>query len=168
MPAVTDVSFVPVRVRQVTALPQAARDQVVYFVVLDTLDGDRHLVIGGIGQEQALGLASALSGKEWPRPMTYQFMVALVGALDGHVREVRLDRMVDGAYAALVEVEGPTGVAQGIDARSSDALSLAVLLGAPIFVARGVLDDCARRLEGETPEAAMMRQALTANPIGFR
>ena len=60
-----------------------------------------------IGQEEALGLASALDRKERPRPMTYQFMAALVHALDGRVREVRLDRVINGAYAAMVEVEGP-------------------------------------------------------------
>jgi len=67
----------------------------------------------------------------------------------------------------MVEVEGPAGVEQGVDARSSDALNLAVLLGAPIFVASLILDDCARRLEGDSPEAALARRALTAGPMTF-
>lgn len=166
MPAVTDTGFVLMRVSKVTALGQAAGDGIAYYVVLDEPDGDRHLVIL-IGEKEAFGLASTLDGKQWPRPMTYQFMAALVRALDGRVREVRLDRVVDGAYAAMVEVEGPAGVERGVDARSSDALNLAVLLGAPIFVAPEMLDDCARRLEGDSPEAAMARRALTANPMAF-
>ena len=166
MPVVTDTGFVPMRVSKVTALGRVAGDDIAYYVVLDELDGDRHLVIL-IGQEQALGLASTLDGKEWPRPMTYQFMAELVRALDGRVREVRLDRVVGGGYAAMVEVEGPAGVERGVDARSSDALNLAVLLGAPIFVAPEMLDDCVRRLEGDSPEAAMARRALTASPMTF-
>jgi bifunctional DNase/RNase len=54
--------------------------------------------------------------------MTYQFTAALVRSLGGRVREVRLDRIVEGAYAATVSVEGPQGVAL-VDARSSDALA---------------------------------------------
>ena len=99
--------------------------------------------------------------------MTYQFMAALVRALDGRVRGVRLDRVINGAYAAMVEVEGPTGVERGVDARSSDALNLAVLLGTPIVVAPEMLDDCARRMEGDSPEALMARRALTAPAMTF-
>ena len=54
--------------------------------------------------------------------MTYQFTAALVRSLGGRVREVRLDQIVEGAYAATVSVEGPQGVAL-VDARSSDALA---------------------------------------------
>lgn len=166
MPAVTDTGFVPMRVSKVTALGQADADHISYYVVLDEPDGDRHLVIL-TGQGEALGLAWTLYGKEWPRPQTYQFMAALVRALGGRVREVRLDRVVGGAYAAMVEVEGADGVERGIDARSSDALNLAVQLGAPIFVAPEMLDDCARQMEGDSPEAAMARRALTAGPMTF-
>ena len=141
MPAVTDTGFVPMRVSKVTALGRDVGDHVAFYVVLDETGG-RQLVIL-IGQEEALGLASTLDRKEWPRPMTYQFMAALVRALDGRVRGVRLDRVINGAYAAMVEVEGAAGVKRGIDARSSDALNLAVLLGTPIFVAPEMLDDCA-------------------------
>jgi bifunctional DNase/RNase len=157
---------VPMRVSKVTGLGHHGGDHVSYYVVLDEPDGARHLVIL-IGEEQALGLASTLDKKQWPRPMTYQFMASLVRALDGQVREVRLDRVVDGAYAAMVEVEGPAGVQQGVDARCSDALNLAVLLGAPVFAAPEMLDDCARRMEGDSPEAAMARRALTAGPMTF-
>jgi bifunctional DNase/RNase len=166
MPTVTDTGFVPMRVSKVTALGLHSGDHVSFYVVLDEPDGDQHLVIL-IGQEQALGLAATMDGKEWPRPMTYQFMASLVRALDGRVREVRLDRVVGGAYAAMVEVEGPAGVERGVDARCSDALNLAVLLGAPIFVAPEMLDDCAHRMEGDSPEAAMARRALTAGPMTF-
>jgi bifunctional DNase/RNase len=159
------------RVSKVTALGHAREEHdsycFSYWMPLEELDGDRRLVILTC-QQEAFGLAAALGRKEWLRPMTYQFMAAPVRALDGRVREVRLDRVVDGAYAATVELEGPAGIAQEVDARSSDSLSLAVLCGAPIFVAPEILDDCARRfLEGDSPEAAMGRRALAADPMTF-
>lgn len=165
MPAVTDTGFLQVRVSKVTALSRAGEQHVSYYAVLDEPDGGRHLVIL-IGPQEALGLAAGLGGRGWPRPMTYQFIAALVRALGGRVRQVRLDRVLDGAYAATVEVEGPAGV-QRVDARSSDALNLAVLLGTPIFVAPEMLNDSARRMEGDSPDAAMARRALTAGPMTF-
>jgi hypothetical protein len=49
--------------------------------------------------------------------MTYQFMAELIRSLGGRIREIRLDGLVAGAYAA-VEAEGPQGV-ELVDARST-------------------------------------------------
>jgi bifunctional DNase/RNase len=99
--------------------------------------------------------------------MTYQFTAALVQGLGGRVHAVRLDRVVQGAYGATVEAEGPQGVAR-VDARSSDALNLAVLTDAPVFVAPDVLADCMSRQESDSAEAALMHRALTATPMTIR
>src|SRR5215472_18618727 len=100
-------------------------------------------------------------------PMTYQFTAALVRSLGGRVREVRLDRIVEGAYAATVEVEGPQGV-ELVDARSSDALNLAALVPAPILAALEVLEDCDRRQVGDSSEAVLMRRALAGPPMTIK
>jgi bifunctional DNase/RNase len=168
MPAVAENGFSQMRVSKVTPLSQDGKDNIFCccYVVLDEPGGDRHLVIQ-IGSVEASAMAANLAGQEWARPMTYQFMAALVRGLGGQVRVVWLDRVVDGVYAATVEVDGPAGTAR-VDARSSDALNLAVLVHAPIFVAPEMLDDCARRMEGDSPEAVMARRALTADPVTFR
>jgi bifunctional DNase/RNase len=67
--------------------------------------------------------------------MTYQFVAALMQALGGRVRQVRIDPLVEKSYVATVEVEGSLG-AESIDARSSDALNLAALVQAPILSPR--------------------------------
>jgi bifunctional DNase/RNase len=109
-------------------------------------------------------MAANLDEMEWGRPMTYQFMAQLVRSLSGRIREVRLDGLVAGAYAATVEVEGPQG-AELVDARSSDALNLAVLTAAPILAALEVLEDSNGRQEGDSAEAVLMRRALAACPM---
>jgi bifunctional DNase/RNase len=96
--------------------------------------------------------------------MTYQFAAALLHSLGGRVRQVRVDRLADGAYAATVEVEGPLGV-QPVDARASDALNLAALTSAPIFVSAQVMDDSDRRQEQDSAEARLLRLALTVRPM---
>jgi len=135
-------------------------------VVLDELAGNRHLVVG-VGHAEAFALDASLQGLQWGRPMTYQFTAALVRSLGGRVREVWLDRIVEGAYAATVEVEGPRGVGL-VDARSSDALNLAVLTQAPVFVSSEMLADCIGRQEGDSAEAALLQQAIIAGPMTVR
>jgi bifunctional DNase/RNase len=165
MTTVTETDFSQMRVSKVAALRQDGADHASYYVVLDEPGGDQHLVIL-IGPAEGFAMAATLAGQEWGRPMTYQFVAALVRGLGGQVRAVLLDRVVDGAYAATVEVEGPAGAAR-VDARSSDALNLAVLVDAPIFVAHEMLEDCARRMAGDSAEATSARRALTADPVTF-
>jgi bifunctional DNase/RNase len=162
--AAADTGLVPMRVSKAVALMDG--DDLSNYMVLDELDGDRHLVIG-VGHAEAFALDASLQGLQWGRPMTYQFTAALVRTLGGRVREVRLDRIVEGAYAATVEVEGPQGVGL-VDARSSDALNLAVLTQAPVFVAPEMLADCISRQGAGTAEAALLQRAVAAGPMAVR
>ena len=164
MVAATEIGFVRMRVSKVVGLNDGG--ELCEFVVLNELDGDRHLVIQ-IGSAEAFALAGGLGDVEWGRPMTYQFMAELVRSLGGRIREIRLDALVSGAYAATVEAECAHGV-ELVDARSSDALNLAVLVGAPIVVALEMVEDSDRRQEGDSAEAVLMRRALTAPPMMVR
>jgi uncharacterized protein len=160
MTTATDTGLVPMRVSKAIALGDG--DDIFQFVVLDELGGDRHLVVG-VGDAEAIALGASLQGLQWGRPMTYQFTAALGHSLGGRVREVRLDRIVEGAYAATVEVDGPQGVAL-VDARSSDALKLAVPAQAPVFVAPEMLAGCIGRQEGDSAEAALLQRAICRRP----
>jgi bifunctional DNase/RNase len=126
MTPATAVGYIEMRIARVVGL--AADDELFDYVVLDEVAGDRHLAIE-IGQPEAFSLAARLGGITWPRPMTYQVVAALVHALGGRVRQVRIDQVVEEAYVATVEVDGPPGV-QAVDARPRDALNLAVLVQA--------------------------------------
>ena len=161
MTSSTAVGYIEMRIAKVVGL--AADDELFDYVVLDEVVGDRHLAIE-IGQPEAFSLAARLGGITWPRPMTYQFVAALVHALGGRVRQVRIDQAVEEAYVATVEVDGPPGV-QAVDARPSDALNLAVLVQAPIFVAPEVLQEAEAGRTGDSPGAARLRRALVAPPM---
>src|SRR5215510_9680038 len=117
MTTATGVGFVEMRIAKVVGVGGAEDEVVCCVVVLDEVAGDRQLPIL-IGQAEAFSLAARLGGIEWRRPMTYQFVAALVQALGGRVRQVRIDRVVEGAYAATVAVEGPLSMAS-VDARPS-------------------------------------------------
>jgi bifunctional DNase/RNase len=89
----------------------------------------------GVGDAEAAALAFSLQGTEFPRPMTYQLMASLVGAAGSAVRSVRVTGCHDGVFYAQVMLRGGASV----DARPSDALNLAAITGAPVFVADALL-----------------------------
>jgi bifunctional DNase/RNase len=89
----------------------------------------------GVGDAEAMALAFSLKGQEFPRPMTYQFMAALVAAAGSAVRAVRVTGRRDGVFYAAVMLRGGATV----DARPSDALNLAAITGAQVYVASELL-----------------------------
>ena len=103
--------------------------------VLEEVGGDRRLPIW-IGMPEALSLVAALEEVELPRPGPYHFAQALLAAAGGALREVRVSRLADSVfYAVAVLADGSE-----VDARPSDALTLALVTGAPITVEPAVLD----------------------------
>ena len=164
MTTATEAGYVEMRIAKAVGLA-ATEHELFQYVVLEEVAGDRHLAIE-IGQAEAFSLAAHLGGIAWRRPMTYQFVAALVQALGGRVRQVRIDRVVEETYVAAVEVEGPSGT-RSVDARPSDALNLVALVQAPIFVAPEVLVEAEARRTGDSPDAARLRKARVAQPITF-
>jgi bifunctional DNase/RNase len=117
-------------------------------------------------------MSATLTGMQFARPMGPQIAARLLHALGGQVRQVRIDRLVPAfgggtAYGATVVVEGASGV-ELVDARPSDALNLVALVPAPIFAAQQVLTDAEARLEGDSPEAILLRRALECEQMTVR
>ncbi len=108
-----------------------------FFIELaPTAEGDTRRLLIGVGDAEATALAFSLQGQQFPRPMTYQFMASLVAAAGSAVRSVRVTGMTDGIFYAQVMLRGGATV----DARPSDAINLAAITGAPVYVAAGLLD----------------------------
>ena len=130
-----DMRVADVRQRRVDEGPSVR-----HFVVLEEVDGPGRLPIW-MGEAEATALALHLESVSFPRPQTYAFAAEILRAAGGQLREVRIDRLVDDVFYATAVVSGPEGERE-IDARPSDALNLALLLGAPIRVDAGVLEAC--------------------------
>jgi uncharacterized protein len=138
MPTATDRDFLDMRVSDVRRVTHAGQDH--HVVLLQEVGGDRRLPIW-IGEEHALELALRLLGhsSQLPRPLGSDLSAHLVQALEGAVREVRIDHLTDGTYYAAIVVDGPRGHSE-VDARPSDALALALVVGAPVRADRGVVE----------------------------
>ncbi len=108
-----------------------------HVVVLQERLGTRRLPMY-TGSAEAIALACSLDAAEMPRPMTCQLAANLLTAAGVRLTEVRITRLVEDVFYAVVVVEGPAGVVE-VDARPSDALNLAVLSGAPVLVDAAIL-----------------------------
>jgi RNA polymerase sigma factor (sigma-70 family) len=112
-----------------------------HVVVLEEVGGDRRVPIW-IGYVEAVGIAMGLRGVELPRPGPARFAVRLVEASGGTVREVRVTRLVEGVFHAEVVIDCAEGE-RLVDARPSDALALALAVGAPVWVDAGIVETAA-------------------------
>ncbi len=110
-----------------------------HVMVLQEHDGQRRLPIW-IGPAEATALALSLEAQETPRPLTYQLAGRLLAAAGARVVEVRVTRLADPVFYALVIIDGPAGRHE-VDARPSDAVNLALVTGAPVRVSSTLLDD---------------------------
>jgi bifunctional DNase/RNase len=135
MSTATQHEFLDMRVTDVRRVRDSARDHI---VLLADPDGVRRLPIW-IGRDEARPIALRLLGAQPQRPLTHDLAAQLIQALGGSLREVRISRLADQTFYAVIVVDGPTGLAE-VDARPSDALALALVTGAPIRVDRGIVE----------------------------
>jgi RNA polymerase sigma-70 factor (ECF subfamily) len=138
---------VPVPVRVADVRRPAGRPER-RIVVLEALEGDASLAIW-IGAAEAESMVTVLEEVDLPRPGAYHFAGALLSAAGGHLREVRVSRLAGNTFYATAVL----GDGSEVDARPSDALTLALVTGAPIAVERTVLAEAERHAR-ERPEDA--------------
>ncbi len=110
-------------------------------VFLKVRDQERYLPIW-ISPNQATEVAIHLQGVKTQRPTTYVLMARLVERLGGRVDAVHITSLKENVYYASVRLKINDTVEE-VDCRPSDALPLAMALGAPIFVDETVLEQSA-------------------------
>jgi bifunctional DNase/RNase len=131
-----DVTRVPVEMR-IRGLGQSAPSGAP-LVLLKEATGERHLAIG-IGPLELLGIAAALAETPPPRPLTHDLLCSALAACGATVTRALIHRLVDGVFHARLTLD-VRGRPAELDARSSDAIAVAVRVGLPILVEEAVLE----------------------------
>jgi RNA polymerase sigma factor (sigma-70 family) len=133
-----DDRFVDASVLEIRSLDVEDPRRRVHVVTLGERSGERRLVIF-VGPAEGRAMVSILESVEFPRPMTYQLCVSLVEATDSTVSEVRLTGFANRTYLAEMILRTPGGTRQ-VDARPSDAMNVALIVGVPIRIAEPLFD----------------------------
>lgn len=110
-----------------------------YALVLKELSGDRTLPIV-IGAFEAQAIAIALEKDITPpRPLTHDLFKSFAERFQISIKQIIIHKLVDGVfYSSLICLK--EGVEEIIDARTSDAIALAIRFNAPIFTYQNILD----------------------------
>ena len=110
-----------------------------YALILNEVDGERKLPIV-IGAFEAQSIAIALEKViKPPRPLTHDLFKNFADRFQIVVKQVIIHKLVDGVFYSSIICERDK-VEEIIDARTSDAIALALRFDAPIFTYKAILD----------------------------
>lgn len=123
-------------------------------VVLRETDSDRYLPIW-IGPFEADAITIQLQGVQVPRPLTHDLLKSFIRELGVKVSHVLVSDLRNDTFFAQIVVD-VNGKSMQIDSRPSDAIALAVRVGAPIFVSEQVMG-----LASIKPEKEISAETIT-------
>lgn len=107
-------------------------------VLLKEGDDGRVLPIW-IGVLEAAAVAYALEGVTPPRPLTHDLLKMLLEEVGARVPRIDVDALEESVFHAKIHLELPGGARRLIDSRPSDAIALALRVGAQVFAEESVL-----------------------------
>ncbi len=133
-----------------------------YALILNEVDGHRKLPIV-IGAFEAQSIAIALEKEITPpRPLTHDLFKNFSDRFYITVKQVIIHKLVDGVFYSSLICERD-GVEELIDARTSDAIAIALRFKAPIFTYKDILNNAGIYLKINPKEDD--KDALLSNDI---
>jgi uncharacterized protein len=140
-----------------------------YALILNEVDGERKLPIV-IGAFEAQSIAIALEKEiKPPRPLTHDLFKNFADRFDIIVKQVIIHKLVDGVFYSSIICERDK-IEEIIDARTSDAIALALRFNAPIFTYKNILDKAGIYLKNnpmETDKDSQEIDDILSNPETF-
>ncbi len=109
-----------------------------YALVLSEENGDRRIPII-IGAFEAQAIAIELESLKPPRPLTHDLFVNFAQAFSIELVEVNIHRLEEGIFYSELVCES-AGTRIKIDARTSDAVALAIRFGNPIYTTEQIME----------------------------
>jgi len=124
----------------IAAIRQSDSQNNAYVLLLNETNGKRQLPIV-IGWCEARSIAIALDGTEEPdRPLTHDLLKTFGDSFDITVQKIIIHTLIEGIFHASFHCKHTiSGEEVEIDARTSDAIAIAIRYGCPIFTYEDIL-----------------------------
>ena len=124
----------------ISAIRQSDSQNNAYVLLLNETNGKRQLPIVIVWCE-ARSIAIALDGTEEPgRPLTHDLLKTFGDSFDITVQKVIIHTLIEGIFHASFHCKHTiSGEEVKIDARTSDAIAIAIRYGCPIFTYEDIL-----------------------------
>jgi len=138
-----------------------------FIVLLSDLE-NRHALPIWIGPFEANAIALKLSNTNLQRPQTHDLIRNILEAFDSEILKIEVMDLRDNTYYALIHI-----IADGreltIDSRPSDAIAVALAVGAPIYVREKVLYKAKTvELDKDMDEDQLKEFLESLNPEDFK
>lgn len=124
-------------------------------VVLKEKSGKTRLPIW-IGPAEANAISVIIEGVEVPRPLTPDLLCSILDRIGASTAYINIHELKGPTYYATIIVNADWRRLE-IDARPSDAIAIALRVGAPIYVEKSVLDEAGILPDHETDKPTVMR-----------
>jgi hypothetical protein len=124
----------------IAAIKQSESQNNAYVLLLNEAIGKRQLPIV-IGWCEARSIAIALDGSEEPdRPLTHDLFKTMGEKFNITVQKIVIHTLIEGIFHSSFHCKhNDTGEEAAIDARTSDAIAIAIRYGCPIFTYEDIL-----------------------------
>ena len=120
-----------------------------YALVLGEAGGERQLPII-IGATEAQAMVIEMKGIVPPRPLTHNLFASVLEVLGVKLMRVLIYKVDNGVFYSYLYMKAEETILR-IDARTSDAVALALRMNAPIFVYEEILEtECLKTGESTT------------------
>lgn len=128
-----------------------------YALILSEEKGERKLPIV-IGAFEAQSIAIALEKEiKPPRPLTHDLFKNFADRFQIVVKQVIIHKLVDGVFYSSI-ISERDGIEEIVDARTSDAIALALRFNAPIFTYKAILDKAGIYLKTASKEESNTKE----------
>ncbi|MEM7128067.1 MAG: bifunctional nuclease domain-containing protein [Chloroflexota bacterium] len=108
-----------------------------------------------VGLETGHTLEAILNGESFTRPMTHHTMAQMLDLVDAEVSKVEVNALKETTFYGVIHLES-NGLTKQLDTRPSDAVTLALIAGAPIYVADAVMTKSGHDLPTPFDEAGWL------------
>ncbi len=139
-----------------------------YALILNEVEGERKLPIV-IGAYEAQSIAIALEKEIKPqRPLTHDLFKTFADKYLIVIKQVIIHKLVDGVFYSSI-ISEREGLEEIIDARTSDAIALALRFNAPIFTYKNILDKAGiyLNIKSEENEDELDTNSVLSTPNTF-
>jgi len=111
-----------------------------YALILAQTDGPYRIPVV-VGSAEAQSIAIKMEGIIPPRPMTHDLFTSLTMAYGIELKDVFIHKFEDGIFSSELTFENADGQEVVLDARTSDAIAIAMRTQAPIYTTPKILEE---------------------------
>lgn len=136
---------------RVLSLSFSQEESGAYALLLGEMDGERQLAVI-IGASEAQAILLELKGIRSPRPLSHQLFASVIEALNVRLLRVLIYKVEKELFYSYLFLQAENSIIR-VDARTSDAIAIAMYLQSPIFIYEDLLEREKLNLENKKTQS---------------